>query len=201
MALLHCLWLSDIPLYVYVPHLSYPFLCQWTFRRIPGTGEPGGLPSVRSHRVGHDWSNLAAAAAACLVYYSAACIGVHVSFQIMIFSKYTPRSGSAGSYCGFSFSFLRILHTVLHNGCTNLYTYSIRGCPFLHTLSNIYCRFFDDGHSHRCEVIPHCSFEFILLCGVRECSDCILLHVAVQFSQHHMLKRLSFLHGMFLPPL
>ena len=44
-------------------------------------------------------------------------------------------------------------------------------------------------------------FEFILLCGVRECSDCILLHVAVQFSQHHMLKRLSFLHGMFLPPL
>ena len=23
-------------------------------RRIPGTGEPGGLPSVGSHRVGHD---------------------------------------------------------------------------------------------------------------------------------------------------
>ena len=31
--------------------------------RIPGTGEPGGLPSMGSHRVGHDWSNLAAAAA------------------------------------------------------------------------------------------------------------------------------------------
>ena len=30
--------------------------------RIPGTGEPGGLPSVGSHRVGHDRSNLAAAA-------------------------------------------------------------------------------------------------------------------------------------------
>ena len=29
--------------------------------RIPGTGEPGGLPSVGSHRVGHDWSDLAAA--------------------------------------------------------------------------------------------------------------------------------------------
>ena len=26
----------------------------------PGTGEPGGLPSMGSHRVGHDWSNLAA---------------------------------------------------------------------------------------------------------------------------------------------
>ena len=31
--------------------------------RIPGTGEPHGLPSVGSHRVGHDRSNLAAAAA------------------------------------------------------------------------------------------------------------------------------------------
>ena len=32
--------------------------------RIPGTGEPGGLPSMGSHRVGPDWSDLAAAAAA-----------------------------------------------------------------------------------------------------------------------------------------
>ena len=31
--------------------------------RIPGMGEPGGLPSLGSHRVGHDWSDLAAAAA------------------------------------------------------------------------------------------------------------------------------------------
>ena len=31
--------------------------------RIPGTGEPGGLPSMGSHRVGHDWSDAAAAAA------------------------------------------------------------------------------------------------------------------------------------------
>ena len=28
--------------------------------RIPGTEEPGGLPSIGSHRVGHDWSDLAA---------------------------------------------------------------------------------------------------------------------------------------------
>ena len=32
--------------------------------RIPGMGEPDGLPSMGSHRVGHDWSDLAAAAAA-----------------------------------------------------------------------------------------------------------------------------------------
>ena len=34
--------------------------------RIPGTGEPGGLPSMGSHRVGHDCSDLAAAAATML---------------------------------------------------------------------------------------------------------------------------------------
>ena len=32
--------------------------------RIPGMGEPGGLPSTGLHRVGHDWSDLAAAVAA-----------------------------------------------------------------------------------------------------------------------------------------
>ena len=32
--------------------------------RIPGTGEPGGMPAMGLHRVGHDWRNLAAAAAA-----------------------------------------------------------------------------------------------------------------------------------------
>ena len=42
--------------------------------------------------------------------------------------------------------------------------------------------------------------EFIFVYGVRECSIFILLHVAVQFSQHYLLKRLSFLHCIFLPP-
>ena len=37
-----------------------PLQCSW---RIPGTGEPGGLPSMGSHRVGPDWSDVAAAAA------------------------------------------------------------------------------------------------------------------------------------------
>ena len=32
--------------------------------RIPGMGVPGGLRSIGSHRVGHNWSDLAAAAAA-----------------------------------------------------------------------------------------------------------------------------------------
>ena len=43
--------------------------------------------------------------------------------------------------------------------------------------------------------------EFLFVYGVREYSNFILLHVAVQFSQHHLLNRLSFLHCVFLPPL
>ena len=42
------------------------------------------------------------------------------------------------------------------------------------------------------------QFEFIFVSGVRKCSCFILLHVAVQFSKHLLLKRLSFLHCIFL---
>ena len=44
-------------------------------------------------------------------------------------------------------------------------------------------------------------FEFIFVYGVRKCSSFIVLHVAVQFSQHSLLKGLSFLHCIFLPSL
>ena len=43
-----------------VPYQTHSSVLAW---RIPGMGEPGGLPSMGSHRVGHDWSDLAAAAA------------------------------------------------------------------------------------------------------------------------------------------
>ena len=43
--------------------------------------------------------------------------------------------------------------------------------------------------------------EFIFVYGVRKCSNFILLHVAVQFSQHNLLKRLSFFHCIFFSPL
>ena len=44
-------------------------------------------------------------------------------------------------------------------------------------------------------------FDFIFVYGVRKCSSFILLQVVDQFSQHHLLKRLSFLHCIFLLPL
>ena len=59
-------WLSDFTFTFHFHALekemaTHSSILAW---RIPGTGEPGGLPSMGSHRVGHDWSDLAAAAAA-----------------------------------------------------------------------------------------------------------------------------------------
>ena len=53
--------------------------------RIPGTGEPGGLPSMGLHKVGHDWSNLAAAAAA-------AFISIHLPAKKFCYLPSTPYS-------------------------------------------------------------------------------------------------------------
>ena len=59
-------WLSDFTFAFHFHALeketaTHSTVLAW---RIPGTGEPGGLPSLGSHRVGHDWSDLAAAATA-----------------------------------------------------------------------------------------------------------------------------------------
>ena len=58
-------WLSDFTFTFHFHALeketaTYSSVLAW---RIPGTGEPGGLPSMGSHRVGHNWSDLAAEAA------------------------------------------------------------------------------------------------------------------------------------------
>ena len=56
-------WLSDFTFTLHFDALekemaTHSSVLAW---RIPGTGEPGGLPSMGSHRVGHDWSDLAVA--------------------------------------------------------------------------------------------------------------------------------------------
>ena len=50
--------------------------------RVPRMGEPGGLPSVGLHRVGHDWRDLAAAVAA---WSSSKDTKVHLKTWITIF--------------------------------------------------------------------------------------------------------------------
>ena len=67
--------------------------------RIPGTGVPGGLPSVGSHRVRHDWSVLAAAVQIILIHQRTRCFDKIKKFctewpghLCIHFSKYSPRT-------------------------------------------------------------------------------------------------------------
>ena len=75
--------------------------------RIPRTVEPGGLPSMGSHRVGHDWSDLAAAVT---IYFDYSC---SYYFCILI---------SILSHCpSFTFTFTSKIHTYTHTHAFELW--------------------------------------------------------------------------------
>ena len=65
--------------------------------RIPGMGEPGGLPSMGSHRVGHDWSDLAVA---CV--YGFATVHTCECLHVLIWERNSPGPGKVVAEIAYS---------------------------------------------------------------------------------------------------
>ena len=79
-------WLSDFTFTFHFHALekemaTHSSVLAW---RIPGTGEPGGLPL---HRIGHNWSDLAAAAAAGMACFLVVLMGLLVGLQSVAWSQ------------------------------------------------------------------------------------------------------------------
>src|SRR5574341_1199410 len=95
---------------IYVPQLSYPFVCQWTSRLLPCPG-----------------------------YYKQCCNehwGTHVSFNSGFLGVYAQQ-WDCWVIRQFYFQFFKVFSIVAVLVC--IPTNSVRGFPFLHTLSSIYC--------------------------------------------------------------
>ena len=89
-------WLSDFTFTFHFHALekelaTHSSVLAWRF---PSTGEPGGLPSMGSHRVGRDWSDLAAVAAAAV-----GCVIRLASFLLLWFQCVCLLMPSRNTYC------------------------------------------------------------------------------------------------------
>ena len=151
--------------------------------RIPGMGEPGGPPPMGSHRVGHDCSDLAAAAAPYQIY------DLQISFSI--------QEAAFSFWWWFSWLCRRFL---VWCSLISLFFY------FLSIAFGVL-----STHTHtKCWLVrltPTCSSRFLwfqifnlfwvnFVCGIRQQSNFTLLHVAAWFSWHQLLRRRSPLYAL-----
>ena len=93
-------WLSNFPFTFHFHALekemvTHSSVLAW---RIPGMGKPGGLLSMGLHRVGHDWSDLAAAATAAILH----CVYVpQRSYPFVCFLNFLKKSWRVGIFIFF----------------------------------------------------------------------------------------------------
>ena len=88
--------------------------------RIPGTGEPDGLPSMGSHRVRHDWSDLAAVAAAGLLWVTIILFRILLWFiyYFKLYDVYHFQSSKILLYFVFSLSHKNLIVLIFSSACT-----------------------------------------------------------------------------------